>query len=180
MIQPIDKRVSMKINRRFRANRSLVAISAAVLGLGVVTAVAEQVVVQVQTLVIRSGKGSMYPPVAEVPNQTKLDVLERQPDGWLKVKANDKEGFIREAALKPRSPSMLGGASSAANTLTGNTSDVGAAAAGRGISEDAQAFAVSKGYNTAALDQMIANRNRVAGQRWIMFTQEGKVGPAKQ
>lgn len=143
-------------------------------------AMAEQVVVQVQTLAIRNGKGSMYTPVAEVANGTSLDVVERYPDGWLKVKVNDKEGYVKETALKPRSPSMLGGASAGANALTGNTSDVGAAAAARGIQEDANVYAASKGYNTAALQEMIANRNRVAGDPWLRFTHEAKIGPYKQ
>jgi hypothetical protein len=168
----------MKLKFTPLKRRNALVLGVAVFGIGL-AAMAEQVVVEVQTLTVRSGKGSMYPPVAEVPNQTKLDVIERQPDGWLKVKANDKEGFIKESALKPRSPSMFGGASAGANALTGNTSDVGAAAAARGISDDAHTYAVSKGYKTDALNQMIASRNRVAGQRWIQFTQEGKVGPAR-
>jgi uncharacterized protein YgiM (DUF1202 family) len=143
-------------------------------------ATAEQVVVRVQSLVIRNGKGSMFSPVAEVPIGTWLDVVERQPDGWLKVKVNDKEGYLKETALTPRSPSMLGGASAGVNALTGNTSDVGAAAAARGIQEDANVYAANKGYKTDALQEMIANRNRVAGDPWLRFTYEAKIGPYKQ
>jgi hypothetical protein len=168
----------MKSKSAFIKRRSTIALGVAMFGVGLV-AMAEQVVVEVQTLSVRAGKGSMYPVVAEVPKQTKLDVIERQPDGWLKVKANDKEGFIKESALKPRSPGMFSGAAAGANALTGNTSDVGAAAAARGITDDANTYAIQHGYKTDALDQMIANRNRVAGQRWVQFTQEGKVGPAK-
>ena len=75
---------------------------------------------------------------------------------------------------------LQGGAAAGANQLTGNTSDVGAAAAARGIRDDAAVYASSKGYNTAGLEQMVQNRERVAGQRWVEFTQQGKVGPAKQ
>ena len=143
-------------------------------------AAAEQVVVQVQSLVIRNGKGSMFAPVAEVPNGTSLDVIERQSDGWLHVKVNDKDGYVKETALKPRSPSMLGGAPASANAMTGNTSDVGAAAAARGIRDDATVYASSKGYKTDALQQMIDNRNRVIGDPWLRFTYEAKIGPYLQ
>lgn len=168
------------MNSRHRSirHRSVAVLGAAILGLGVV-AVAEQVVVQVQSLVIRSGKGSMFAPVAEVPTNTTLEIIERQPDGWLKVKTGDKEGFIRDSALKPRSAGILSGAATGANAITGNTSDVGATAAARGIRDDAIAYAASKGYKTDALSQMIQNRNRVAGETWTKFTQDGNVGPAK-
>jgi hypothetical protein len=108
-----------------------------------------------------------------------LNVIEKQADGWLKVRIAEQEGFVKESALKPRDGSLLSGLSAGANAVTGNTSDVGATAAGRGINDDAAIYADSKGLKTAALDQMIANRNRVAGQRWIEFTEAGKVGPAK-
>jgi hypothetical protein len=75
---------------------------------------------------------------------------------------------------------MLGGASASANTLTGNTSDVGAAAAARGIQDDAYVYASSKGYKTDALQEMVANHNRVAGDPWLRFTYEAKIGPYKQ
>lgn len=168
----------MKSRHRSIRHRSIVTLGAAIIGIGAF-AVAETVVVQVQSLVIRSGKGSMHAVVAEVPASTTLEIVERQPDGWLKVKAGDKEGFIREGALKPRSAGILGGASAGMNTITGNTSDVGATAAARGIRDDAIAYATSKGYKTDALSQMIQNRNRVAGETWTKFTQDGNVGPAK-
>lgn len=142
-------------------------------------ALAEDVIVQVQTLVVRSGKGSMHPPVAEVKKDSTLSIIERQPDGWLKVAVDGQEGYVKESALKPREASMISGLSAGANALTGSTSDVGATAAGRGINDDAAIYAQSNGMNTAPLDQMIANRDRVAGQRWVQFTQQGQVGPAK-
>lgn len=140
---------------------------------------AEDVIVQVQTLVVRAGKGSMYPPVGEVQKDSALTIIEHQDDGWLKVSVNGQVGFVRESALKPRDAGMISGLSAGANAVTGNTSDVGATAAGRGINDDAAVYAQSNGLNTAPLDQMIANRDRVAGQQWVAFTQEGKVGPAK-
>jgi len=121
----------------------------------------------------------MYPPVGEVQKDGRLAVVERQADGWLKVSVNGQDGYVKESALKPRDPSIVSGLSAGANAMTGQTSDVGATAAGRGINDDAAVYAESKGLSTAAVDQMIANRNRVAGDRWVQFTKEGKVGPAK-
>lgn len=158
-------------------SRTALLLGLALAGAGV--AMAEDIVVQVQAVAIRSGKGSMYPPVAQAANQQRLEIVAREPEGWLKVKIAGKEGYVKESALKPRSPSMFGGASSGVNALTGNNPDVGASAAARGIKDDAAKYASSKGYNTAALDQMIANRDRVAGERWVQFAQEGKVGPSK-
>lgn len=146
---------------------------------GVGAALAEQVIVEVQTLIIRSGKGSMYPPVAEAKKQDRLVIIERQPQKWLKVRFNDQEGFVRETALVARSTGGLSDAVKGASALSGNT-DIGASAAARGVGQDTAVYAYSKGMSTAALETMIANRNRVAGDPWIRFTNEGKVGPAKQ
>jgi uncharacterized protein YgiM (DUF1202 family) len=149
------------------------------MAMGVGVAIADDVVVHVQTLVVRSGKGSMYPPVGEVQKDARLQVIEKRPGGWLKVKIDGGgEGYVKESALEPREASLVSGLSAGANAVTGNTSDVGATAAGRGINDDASVYASSKNLSTAALDQMIANRDRVAGQRWVQFTQEGRVGPA--
>ena len=147
---------------------------------GIGAAVAEEVVVEVQSLVIRSGKGSMYPPVAEAKVQDRLIVIERQPDKWLRVRFADQEGFVRETALVARGSGGLSEAIKGASALSGNSADIGATAAARGVGEDTAVYAYSKGMSTAGLQTMIANRNRVAGERWISFTQEGNVGPAKQ
>lgn len=163
--------------RTSRKCRTALLLGLALTGAGV--AMAEDVVVQVQSLTIRSGKGSMYPSIGEATNNQHLEVIEHQADGWLKVRLAGKEGYVKQSALTPRSPGMFSGASSGMNALTGNNSDAGAAAAARGIKDDVAQYAASKNYNTAALEQMIANRNRVAGQRWIQFTQEGQVGPSK-
>lgn len=166
----------MRIRSTGRRSWALM-LGVAMAGAGV--ALAEDVVVQVQSVSIRSGKGSMYPPIGEATNQQRLEIVERQADGWLKVRLAGKDGYVKEAALKPRSPSLFSGASSGMNALTGNNPDVGASAAARGIKDDATQYASSKGYNTAALQTMIDNRKRVAGERWVQFTQEGKVGPSK-
>lgn len=159
-------------------HRRRAAIFAGLLVLGAGVAIAEQAIVQSESVVIRSGKGSMYPPVVEVRKNGSIEVIERQTGGWLRVKVGDKEGFLREDALKPRNPGMFSGASQVANTVSGNNPDAGAVAAGRGIQDDAIAYASQHNYNTAALQSMIASRDRVVGQRWVQFTTEGKVGPA--
>ena len=145
-------------------------------------AVAEDIPVRVKSLQVRSGKGSMYPLVAELKAGEKLQVTERQSGGWLKVKVGDEEGYVRETALASRGGSGLGDLSKGASALSGNAeaSDVGASAAARGIEPLAQQYAASNGMSTAGVEQMIANRNRVidSGQ-WVKFTEEGKVGPSR-
>lgn len=160
--------------------RSMRAIVLLIAALGLGAALAEEVVVEVQTLVIRSGKGSMYPPVAEARNQDKLLILERQPDKWLMVRFDEQEGFVRETALVARKSGSLSSALKGTKVLTGDTSDIGASAAARGVGEDTAVYAYSKGMSTAGLELMIASRNRVAGEPWVRFTEEGKVGPSKQ
>jgi hypothetical protein len=143
------------------------------------TVLADEVVVEVQKLVIRSGKGSMYPPVAEAKVNDKLTVVERQPDDWLRVQYAGKEGFVKGAALKPRGATGLSGLAEGANKLTGNTSDVGASAAARGIDANALEYASSKNLNTAGLEAMVQSRQRVAGERWVQFVREGNLSAGK-
>jgi uncharacterized protein YraI len=153
------------------------AISVALLGASVV--LAEDVVVQSQRVVVRAGKGSMFPPVGEAAKDSRLTVVGREEGGWLVVKIGDKQGYVKESALAPRQAGSLSGISTAANAVSGNDSSIGVTAAARGIGDDAKQYAATKNYNTAPLQQMTATRDRVAGERWIAFTAEGKVGPSK-
>ncbi|HEY7086987.1 MAG TPA: SH3 domain-containing protein [Tepidisphaeraceae bacterium] len=159
---------------------AMIATAVLVGGAGALAFAAEQVAVEVKVLVIRSGKGSMYPPVAEAKQNDKLDVVGREADSWLRVSYGGKEGYVKDTALKPRGAVGLSGLAEGMTQMTGQTSDVGASAAARGIDDDARQYAVSKGMNPEPLNQMLRNRDRVAGERWIQFTNEGKVGPAKQ
>jgi uncharacterized protein YgiM (DUF1202 family) len=165
------------MNRRFR-NGSMVLLAVLLLCVGVV--LAEQVMVEVQVLPIRAGKGSMYGTVAQAKRGDRLDVIQREQDDWLRVQFAGKEGYVKGTALQPRGSTGLSAWAEGATQLTGGTSDVGASAAARGISQDAVNYASSKGMNKAGLEQMIRNRDRVAGARWQQFANEGKVGPAKQ
>src|SRR5262245_42110749 len=120
---------------------ALVASAVLVGGAGALAFAAEQVAVEVKVLVIRSGKGSMYPPVAEAKQNEKLDVVQRDADAWLRVAHNGKEGYVKETALKPRGAVGLSGLAEGMTQMTGQTSDVGASAAARGIDEDARQYA---------------------------------------
>jgi uncharacterized protein YgiM (DUF1202 family) len=161
------------------STRRSVALLCTLVVTAIGAAMAEEVVVQVQSLVVRAGKGSMHPPVGEAKKDERLTVIERQPDGWLKVQiAGNRQGFVKETALEPRSAANLTPLVRGASALTGNTSDTGASAAARGIRPDADKYASGKGMNTTGLQQMIANRDRVSGDRWVQFAQEGNVGPA--
>jgi hypothetical protein len=149
-----------------------------VLVIGAVAA-AEQVLVEVQVVQIRGGKGSMYGTVAQAKKGDRLDVVAREADDWLKVRFNGQDGYVKRTALTPRGSTGLSAWAEGASA-SGRTSDVGASAAARGISEDAVRYAAAKGMSKAGLEQMIQNRDRVAGQRWQQFVQEGRVGPARQ
>jgi uncharacterized protein YraI len=161
-------------------NRRLGIVVLATLLIAVGAAVAEQVLVEVQMLPIRGGKGSMYGTVTQAKKGDKLEVVAREPDDWLKVRFNGQEGYVKGTALTPRGSTGLSAWAEGASSMSGRTSDVGASAAARGVSADATNYAASKGMSKTGLEQMIRNRDRVAGQRWQQFTQEGKVGPNKQ
>lgn len=157
------------------------AVVASLLVTAVAAAIAEEVVVQVQSVTIRKGKGSMYGVAGEATYQQKLTVLERQADGWLKVQIAGAEGFVRESALVARRTSSgVGKASGAAMAASGEPSDTGAAAAARGLKPLSVELAGANGQSTAALEQLIQNRSRVVGEPWIQFCQQGQVGPSRQ
>lgn len=166
--------------RRQRSTCCLGVLAALVIGALGAALAAEQVRVEVQLLVIRSGKGSMHAKVAEAKKDDMLDVVQRDADDWLKVRFGDKEGYIKATALKPRGATGLSALAEGAAQLSGQTSDVGASAAARGIDDNAIAYASSKGMNTDGLKRMLDSRDRVVGQRWLAFTREGRVGPARQ
>jgi hypothetical protein len=156
-------------NSNHRLSITLIAV---VLCTGIV--VAEQLVVAVDELVVRSGKGSMYPPVATLSQKDKFEALEHQPNGWLRVKAGDQEGFVKETALTPRKVSNLSGAAGSAQA-----SDVNASAAARGLDPNTIKYATTKGMKTDGYFKMLENRNAVVGEPWLKFTDAGKVGPSK-
>src|SRR5581483_5667763 len=83
-------------------------IGGALLGAGAL-ALAEDVTVDRDTVDIRSGKGSMFPSVAQVHKGDTLTVVSHEGK-WLKVSTNGKEGWVFEDVLSTRNSSALGDA----------------------------------------------------------------------
>ncbi len=168
--------MSTRPNRRY----ALALLSLLVIGTALAAA---DYVVHVQRLLIRSNKGSMYPVVREDQYQLNdvLPVIERQSDGWLKVKVGDKDGYVKETALAAGKSMNLGGITPGAGGMSGNaqTSDVSASAAASGLDE-AKAFAVDKHYDITPLIKMRESRQRVEGQPWLNFTYAANLAPYKK
>jgi uncharacterized protein YraI len=143
------------------------------------SAQAEDVFVQQPTVVIRAGKGAAYEEVATVRKGEKLSVMAREGK-WLKVKVGAQEGYVFENSISARNTGRGGaGGLSSLMAAGSGTSAASVTAAGKGGLESEQ-WARSSNMNTAGLQQMFAMRARVTGQDFEEFTQEGKVGPAKQ
>jgi uncharacterized protein YraI len=153
----------------------LLVTGATMMALGIGVAIAEDVTVQRDMLDVRSGKGAMFPSVAQVHKGDKLTVIAH--DGkWLKVSANGTEGWVFEDAIGARQSNALG---DMAHALSGDSSasDTSSSAAAKGL--DSFDYAKSKNLNPAGLQQMEAARQRVTPEAWEAFMKEGHVGTAK-
>jgi hypothetical protein len=139
-------------------------------------AIAEQVLVQVPTLEVRQGKGSFEPAVASVHQNDKLDVVAKDGN-WLRVRTADgKEGFVKVTALTSRGVAA-GGTGVGNNALVGG-SDAGLAGRG-GLSQEGQAYANNKHYNTAEFLKAQRINAAVTPEATRGFQQQGHVGAAK-
>lgn len=138
--------------------------------------VAEDLTMQRDQVDVRQGPGLLFDPVTTVGKNTRLQVLERTDDGWIKVQTPDgKQGYVFGESIKPpESRGLFGGITSDAEA-----SKMSTAAASKGLEPEAEHYARSKSYSKASLDQVIAVNKSVKGQQWMKFCQDGKVGPAK-
>lgn len=50
--------------------------------------------------VLREGPGAFFPVVAELPQGTTVEILEKTADGWLKVQLHDLTGFVSQRILE--------------------------------------------------------------------------------
>ena len=90
-------------------------------------------VVQVPTLTVRSGKGSMYSIVGTLKSQDQLDVLEEQSDGWLHVKVAGKDGYVnKQWLIPPKHDFALASQTAVALPGSAQASQVGATPRGTG------------------------------------------------
>ena len=134
-------------------------------------AVAAPVTVQ-QDVDVKSDKNPLADPVETVSSGGTLEKL--SVDGsWVRVRtAAGKEGYV--------SADELPGSTDVSN-VSGNTAVSGsvAAAAGRGLQQDAEKYAASKNLNKAGVNQMIAWGNAVKDRDLRDFAKAGHVGPSK-
>src|SRR5258705_5865363 len=96
--------------------------------------------------------------------------------------ANSQEGCVHKDELEIASGKGAGGANLLAALQGSNAqaSETTAGAASKGIGADSQKYAAAKGYSTAALDKMVAGRDRVTAERLELFDREGNVGALRK
>jgi hypothetical protein len=137
---------------------------------------AEDVWVKSETAEIRSGKGAVFPLVAKAEKGTQLTVISREPKGWIKVKVGDKEGYVYENAISAQQVKG-GGNLLAAMGAGAEASNLSAGAAGKGLEQNAAAYAQGKRLDPRPMDWLIAFRKKIDPRQWAAFTAAGKVGP---
>ena len=89
----------------------------------------EEIWVKSATAEIRAGKGAVFPLVATAEKGAKLTVISREPKGWIKVKAGDKEGYVYENSISDKEVkgggnlfAAMGAGAEASNMSTGAAS----------------------------------------------------------
>jgi hypothetical protein len=143
---------------------------AVIAGLAAVAA-AEQVVVH-QDVDVKSEKNPLADPVESVSSNTQLEILSRD-GGWVRVRTpSGKEGFLSSDELA--SNVGVGDLSG-----SGDVRGVSAAAAGRGLQDDAEKYAGAKHLSTKGVNTMIAWGNAVTAKDLRDFAKAGNVGPKK-
>jgi hypothetical protein len=140
----------------------------------------EVIQVKVPVLDVWARKGSMFGTVATLKDGDTLQVVEKQNDGWLRVSVGDKEGFIKETALAPPKGGGFGEAFKGMNIGRTEAADPSASMAARGIDEGTAYYVTTKNLPTDGLDEMLAAREAVVGQRFQQFITDGNVGPSSK
>jgi hypothetical protein len=132
-------------------------LAAAVIGLASTAAHAEDVTVKLPAANILSEKTARSTKVATLKTGDKLQVLARE-GSWLKVRFNDKQGYIHENSVGGGSSGKSLSSELGAMSGASKGSD---ALASRGVGEGATAWAKTHNMSTAGLDRMIAIRNSI-------------------
>jgi hypothetical protein len=140
-----------------RKPQSTTWLAAAVIGIVSTAALAEDVTVKLPAASILSEKSARSTKVATLRTGDKLQVLAHE-GSWLKVKFNDKQGYIHENSVGGGNTGKS--LSSELGTMSG-ASKASDALASRGVGEGATAWAKTHNMSTAGLDKMIAIRNSI-------------------
>lgn len=134
-------------------------------------AFADQVTVEGRNVEIVEDMASDAATVELVAPGNKLEVIGKT-GRWLKVRTpTGKTGFVPETMVKRNTS----GFDLTAITGGPRASDVSAANAGRGLTEQAGTYARSRGYRTDGPDRMVALR-QAAKPDLKKFKEEGRVG----
>lgn len=155
------------------------AVLAAVVASGAVMVAAEDLYVQPEHAEVREGPGRLFDVTGTMNKNSKVTVLERTDDGWVKIQTADgKQGYIFQKQLGAK-PAAGPGLLDFNVTSDAEASQMGTASAGKGLEPDAENYARNKNYSKVNLDKVIAMNKAVKGKDWMRFCQDGKVGPAK-
>jgi len=165
------KKKSSKTSRRRMA--AAVILAGGVLAASV--ALAEDVWVKSSSVDIRTGKGSIYPVIKNVPKGTQLNVVAHEGP-WLKVQIDDQQGYVFQNAISGAkvdgSGNLLASVGSGADA-----SDVSTGAAARGFNETVTTYANGKNMDPNLLQRLIDFDHHLGPKQWEQFAADGKVGP---
>jgi len=155
-------------NGRFR-RAILAGLAAIAISGGVV--LGDQVLVQGRNVEVVEDMASDAATVELVAPGNKLEVIGKT-GRWLKVRTpTGKTGFVPETMVKRNTS----GFDLAAITGGPSASDMSAANAGRGLTEQAGTYARSRGYRTDGPDRLVALRQKYKADL-KQFKAEGRVG----
>ncbi|HSU66690.1 MAG TPA: SH3 domain-containing protein [Tepidisphaeraceae bacterium] len=170
----------MKNPRKSARKRVCAALLSAVVCSTAAVVVAEDLYVQPNRLDVREGPGLLFDPVDSVTKSTKVTVLERTDDGWIKIHTPaGKEGYVFQKELAAKPPAAPGPFAGLNVTSDAEASQMGTAAASKGLEPEAETYAKNKSYSKVNLDKVIAMNKAVKGKEWMQFCKDGQVGPSK-
>ena len=169
----------MKRSGLSKKSRLSVAVLGAVLAASAGLVIAEDLYVQPEHAEMREGPGRLFDVTGTINKNSKVTVLEKTDDGWYKVQTPDgKQGYLFQKQLAAK-PAAAPGPFDFNVTSDAEASNMGSAAAGKGLEPEAESYAKNKNYSKVNLDKVIAVNKAVKGKEWMQFCQAGKVGPAK-
>jgi len=135
----------------------IISILSILLAIGMISA--QDVVVKRERTYMRSGAGSYFPIVSEIPVNTKVKLLETQ-DTWLRITYQNQNGYIAQTATKAQAPrkdafAKMSNPSSSASSVTQHSISAGVKGFGERFSAD---FEGDPNFITIAMNAGMDNR----------------------